>query len=74
MSSVWLSVAEVAEEIGMSADYVQRQCKSGAIKAKKLGSEWRISRAALNAFMGADGAAPAARPPRLSARQQRKAS
>ena len=39
--SEYLSTAEAGARIGMSADYVARQCASGAIRAKKLGTEWR---------------------------------
>jgi excisionase family DNA binding protein len=71
--SDYLTTDEAGDVIGMSADYVARQCKSGAIKAKKLGTEWRIARAALEQFMGNAEAAPATRK-RLSARQMRRAS
>jgi excisionase family DNA binding protein len=71
--TTYLTTEQAAEVIGMSADYVARQCKSGAIKAKKLGTEWRIHRDALDQFMGTVEPAPPTRK-RLSARQMRRAS
>lgn len=73
--SEYLTAAEVAAELRRSVDYVQRQCKTGNLRAKKLGTEWRITQAALAEFMDPSGGEPA--PPtrvRLSARQQRRAS
>jgi len=76
----YLSVEQVAAEIGVDEEYVRRQCKAGVIRAKKLGNKWRIHPDDLAAFMrpggDADRAAPAAqkRDKKLSARQQRKAS
>ena len=70
--SEWLTTNEAAVEIRKSADYVARQCKAGQIKAKKLGNDWRIERAALDAFMSGGKAAPAR--VKLTARQQRRAS
>jgi excisionase family DNA binding protein len=69
----YLTASEVAQQIRKTEDYVQRQCKAGVIKAKKLGNEWRISDAALATFMGDETPAPATRT-RLTARQQRHAS
>lgn len=71
-STEYLTAEEAAQIIRMDVDYVRRQCKAGAIRAKKLGSEWRITHAALEQFMVA-GEAPPTRV-RLSARQQRRAS
>lgn len=71
--SDYLTCEQIAEQVGKSADYWRRQCANGALKAKKLGNEWRVHRAALEQFMGAPGAAPATRK-RLSARQLRRAS
>lgn len=68
-----LTTAEVAEILRKDRDYVSRQCKAGAIKAKKLGDEWRISRAALRAFLAGDPVTPPTRT-RLSARQRRRAA
>lgn len=69
--SPYLDTQAAADLIGMSKDYVARQCAAGNIQAKKLGTEWRIHRAALDQFMGTPEPAPATRK-RLSARQQRR--
>lgn len=68
----YMTAVEAAEIIRMEPDYVRRQCKAGNIRAKKLGTEWRITRAALDDFM-AGGPAPATRT-RLTARQQRRSA
>lgn len=71
--STWLTCEQVGTEIGMSADYVARQCKAGHLRAKKLGTEWRIHPDAIREFMDETAPAPAARE-RLSARQLRRRS
>lgn len=59
-SPEWLTTEEVADIIRKHRDYVARQCASGAMKAKKLGNDWRIHVTAVDTFM--QGApAPAAR-------------
>lgn len=68
--SDYLTAAEAAAIIGMTEDYVTRQCKARVIKGKKLGNTWRIPLANLEAFMLDEAPAPATRQ-RLSARQQR---
>lgn len=70
----WLTTVEVGKEIRKSADYVAKLCKAKQIKAKKLGNDWRISRAALEEFMAGGVAAPARERPELTARQQKRAS
>ena len=70
--SDYLTTDEAAAIIRMDPDYVRRQCKAGQIKAKKLGNEWRIGRAELDAFMSGGAAAPTR--DRSSARQRRKAA
>ena len=74
--SAYMTADEVADEIGMTADWVRRQCAAGVIKGKKLGQEWRIHRDNLAAFMEAPEPAPASRqrPERLSARQRRRSA
>lgn len=69
----YLTVAEAAKTIGMTEDYVTRQCHAGAIKAKKLGNTWRIAQTNLDAFMLDQSPAPSTRK-RLSARQQRRSA
>lgn len=66
-AATWLTTREVAEEIKKSENYVSRQCNAGNLRATKLGNEWRISREALDEFMG--GTVPPARP-RMSRRQR----
>lgn len=56
----YLTTHEVAEIIRKSADYVARQCALGNLRAKKLGTDWRIHRDAVDVFM-AGGVAPATR-------------
>lgn len=70
-TTTYLTTDAIATEVGMSKDYWARQCASGALKAKKLGTEWRVIRADLEAFMGDPQPAPPTRK-RLSARQQRR--
>lgn len=70
----YLSVGEVAEVIGMSADYVSRKCNDGAIRAVKLGNTWRIPRDAVDEFMRTESPDPEAvtrARPDLTARQRR---
>ncbi len=71
--SAYLTCEDIADEVGMSPDYWRRQCKNGALKGKKLGTEWRVSRIALEQFMGDPEEAPATRQ-RLSARQMRRSA
>lgn len=68
----YLTTQQAGARIGMSADYIARQCALGAIRAKKLGAEWRIADTALEQFMGTTEPAPATR--KRSARQMRRAS
>ncbi|MDQ3814603.1 MAG: SPFH domain-containing protein [Armatimonadota bacterium] len=46
-----LSVAEVAQELGVSEGDVVQTLEAGELKGKKIGSTWRISRAALDQFL-----------------------
>lgn len=54
----YLTTDEAAAVIRMSEDYVARKCASGEIRAKKLGRTWRITPAALEAFMSPGRAKP----------------
>lgn len=67
----YLTTEEVGALLRMEPDWVAKQCKSGALRATKLGTTWRIDENALMEFMS--GPVPAARK-RLSARQARRAS
>lgn len=68
----YLTSAEAGARVGMTATWVAQMCAKGAIRAKKLGTEWRIADTALDQFMASGDAAPAAR--KRSARQMRRAS
>jgi len=46
-----LSPAEAAQTLGVSEADVMTVLESGDLKGKKIGSSWRISRAALTAYM-----------------------
>jgi excisionase family DNA binding protein len=70
--TMWLTSEEAAARIRVSPEFVQRQCAAGEIKAKKVGHEWRISEAALEAFMSSDG--PTTPLQVLTARQKRKSA
>lgn len=73
MSGAYLRTAEVAEIIRMSEEYVARQCAAGNLRAKKLGTEWRISEDDLALFMSAPEPAPSPRVGR-TARQRRRSA
>jgi excisionase family DNA binding protein len=46
-----LSPAEAAQALGVSEADVMTVLESGDLKGKKIGTSWRISRSALNAYM-----------------------
>lgn len=69
IESPYLTTDEVAAVIRCDRDYVSRQCALGNLRAKKLGTEWRIHRDDLALFMTGDVKAPAAR-----RRERRRAS
>jgi excisionase family DNA binding protein len=46
-----LSPAEAAQALGVSEADVMAVLESGELKGKKIGTAWRISRAALTAYM-----------------------
>ncbi|MEW5960165.1 MAG: SPFH domain-containing protein [Chloroflexota bacterium] len=46
-----MGVNEAAEYLGVTVEDVVQLCMSGELKAKKIGSQYRISKAALEAFM-----------------------
>ena len=47
----WLSPGDVANTLGVSEGDVLATIEAGDLKAKKIGSTWRISRAAMDEFM-----------------------
>lgn len=67
-ASPYLTTDEAAAIVRMDRDYVSRQCAAGNLKAKKLGTEWRIHRDDLALFMTG---APA---PATRHRERRRAS
>jgi excisionase family DNA binding protein len=46
-----LSPAEAAQALGVSEADVMTVLESGDLKGKKIGAAWRVSRAALSAYM-----------------------
>jgi excisionase family DNA binding protein len=48
-----LSPADAAQALGVSEADVMTVLESGELKGKKIGAAWRISRAALTAYMSA---------------------
>jgi excisionase family DNA binding protein len=50
-STEWLSPGDVANTLGVSEGDVLATIEAGDLKAKKIGSTWRISRAAMDEFM-----------------------
>jgi excisionase family DNA binding protein len=48
-----LSPAEAAQALGVSEADVMTVLESGELKGKKIGTTWRITRAALTAYMSA---------------------
>ena len=53
MANKWLSVSEVAEELGVSIDTVRNWInrKKDPLPAAKLGRDWRIERKDLDKFI-----------------------
>lgn len=50
-----LKPSEAASIAGVSVRTITRLCERGAIKAAKLGSSWRINRAAFLLQLGIEG-------------------
>jgi excisionase family DNA binding protein len=46
-----LSVAEVAKALGVSEPDVLATLEKGELKGKKIGSTWRVTKAALDEFL-----------------------
>jgi excisionase family DNA binding protein len=59
MDSGWLSVEQVAERLGLHVRTVRGYIRSGRLGAVRIGKQYRIARADLDAFTGR--AAPATR-------------
>jgi len=53
-NKVWpeiMGVTDAAEYIGVAVEDVVQMCSSGELKAKKIGSQYRISKSAIDEFM-----------------------
>lgn len=59
--SLYLTTTEAADIVRKTPDYIARQCAKKALRAKKLGNDWRIHRDDLEAFMRSGVPAPATR-------------
>jgi excisionase family DNA binding protein len=46
-----LAPADVAKALGVSEADVMQTLESGDLKGRKIGSQWRVTREALNAFL-----------------------
>lgn len=63
-----LTVEEVAQELRLAYDTVLRLLRAGYLQGYKADlKQWRVTRAALNAFKAAGGARPPGRPPKSGA-------
>lgn len=69
----WLSTAEVAEQIGLTAESVTRLCSIGDLPATKLGNRWRVHPDDLERYMQ-PSVKTSPRKRRTTARQRRRAS
>lgn len=71
----YLKTAEVAVILRETRANVSRRCKRGEIEATRVGRNWRISQAALDAFLAPEPtpAAPKAEPVYRSADHKRRA-
>lgn len=49
---LWLSANDAAEEIGVHVETMRRLLRIGAIRAIKLGSQWRIHRTDWEKWLG----------------------
>jgi excisionase family DNA binding protein len=60
---IYMSTEDVAAQVGMSSEWVRRQCKAKNLVATKLGRSYRIEKADFETFMRKyrGGEAPAAR-------------
>lgn len=61
----WLTTEEAGEYLRTSADYIARQCANGVIRARKISTQWRVTREALDAFMATDVPPTRVRHPKL---------
>lgn len=61
MGSDLYSVEQVAERLGLHVRTVRSYVRDGKLKAVRIGKQYRIARADLDAFTGRSAGAPAAR-------------
>jgi hypothetical protein len=47
----WLSPAEVAKMVGITANSIREGCRGGGIKAKKWNNGWRISSSTVEEYL-----------------------
>jgi len=48
-----LTAKQVAQELGVSMSFVARLCRNGKLKARKLGRDWFIDPASVEAYKNA---------------------
>jgi excisionase family DNA binding protein len=58
MEREWLSVEQVAERLGLHVRTVRGYIRDGRLKAVRIGKQYRVARADLDALTGAPAAAP----------------
>jgi excisionase family DNA binding protein len=49
-SSQWLSVVEAADRLGRSSEQVRRYLREGRLTGRRIGGQWFIDAAAVDAF------------------------
>ncbi len=59
----WLKVSEVAQRVGACERTVYRALGSGALVGERLGAQWRIRPAAVEAWLAGSSARPAEKRP-----------
>jgi len=64
MSSLFFTVDEVAERLDLHVKTVRRYIRDGRLKAKRIGKEYRVTRADLEAFAGGGTQSTVESPPR----------
>ena len=57
--AAYLTARQLAERWNCGASYVRKLCRSGVLPAMRLGSDWRISEAAVTAYEQARTSEPA---------------
>lgn len=67
----YLTTAEVAVQLRRTRHWVAEQCHNGALRAAKLGDEWRLTQAAVDEYMAAAAPTPAVAPETRTSRRTR---